>query len=75
MGFPLLFADFNGVEVSISQAIICGFFPSAVIAKAIPEIMPPPPKGTTITSTSGHWEEISSPIPPLPIITSSSATG
>ena len=52
-----------------------GDFPSAFIAKAMPEIIPPPPNGTTNTSTSGYCAAISNPITPLPIITSSSATG
>ena len=33
-GLPLIFADFKGVELSISQAIICGVLPKAFVAKS-----------------------------------------
>ena len=74
-GDPSRSAAWSGAAVSTSQAriLIPGFFDSAAIA--IPEISPPPPKGTRIWSTSGRSSRISSPIVPLPAITFRSETG
>ena len=46
-----------------------------LIAKATPEISPPPPIGTITASSSGSCSSNSSPIVPCPAITSSSSKG
>ena len=45
------------------------------IAKATPEINPPPPIGTMTASTSGSCSSNSKPMVPCPAITSSSSNG
>ena len=48
---------------------------SCLTALAMPVISPPPPTGTTTVSTSGRSSISSSPIVPLPAMTSSFSTG
>ena len=44
-------------------------------ARAMPEMTPPPPIGTTTVSTSGTWSMISSPRVPCPAITAGWSNG
>ena len=46
----------------LSNVEVVGF--SDLMAKATPEISPPPPTGTTTASTSGNWSRISRPMVP-----------
>jgi len=53
-----------------SAAITRTLAPVARTAEQMPASRPPPPIGTMIVRTSGHWSRISIPTVPCPAITS-----
>ena len=72
-GFPASSPRVSAGEPSGSTATIRA--PRDAAATVIPETSPPPPTGTTITSTRGSSSRISSPTVPWPASTSGSSNG
>jgi len=74
-GRPAAIEAASGAAVSTSQPKTCTSGREARIAAAIPQLSPPPPKGTSTALTSGASSRISRPMVPLPAIMPTSLTG